>query len=238
MVSFRNQIFLGILLAVLVGSTLALVLVSYLPSQESPYYTWVKKGSTVSGGNCTQSFPGGLPAAEYSQKKSIVLLMQPNSTAQICVSYMVQQTDLTSPVSNPIWVQYGIWKMHFECTQTSCYGSGSPGAFTIATSPSYITIYPGNSVAKIIIVYSIKSYDNSNGLYALQYLNSCVQDIPFAVGYNASQVNASDFAGFFRPSSGCGGPHYIGYLDYLSNGNITGLTNLSYTYVPTEFNGP
>jgi hypothetical protein len=240
MVSYRTQIVLGVIIAVLVGAGVALAFVSYLPSQAAFVYTWVGNGSTVSGGNCSQTFPGGLPISEYSQNKSIVFLMQPNSTAQICVSYRVQEAQLSSPVSDGPIVPFSvaILKENFQCNANSCSSVGTPGPFEFSASPDYITIYPGNQIARFVIVYTIHSFSNSTGLYGFTYLNACEHDIPFAVGYAPSQVNASDFVGFFTPSFGCGGPNYIGYLDYLSNGNVTGITNLSYTYIPAEFSLP
>jgi len=240
MVSYRTQIVVGVVMAVLVGSGVALVFVSYLPSQSAPAYTWVKNGSTVSGGNCSQNFPGGLPLSEYSQNRSIVFLMQPNSTAQICVSYRVQETDLSAPVSDGPIVPFStsIAKYNIQCNANSCYGGGTPGPFELSASPDYITIPQGNQIANYVIVYTVRSFSNSSGLYGLDYLNACEPEIPFAVGYAPTQVNASDFVGFFTPSFGCGGPNYSAYLDYLSNGNVTGITNLSYTYIPAEFNEP
>jgi len=234
---------LGIILAVVIGSSIFIVLYVYLPFQPSQNYqvTYVESGSTISGGSCSQSFPSGLQVSQFSQNRSVVFLMEPNSTAQLCVTYKVQKTDLTSVVSYPLF-QQGMWSLHYQCTSTSCSGSGTPGNFTVSTSPSYLTIYPGNSVASIVIGYTIQSGVNSEGFYGFQYLNAfCPRNTPFAVGYNASEVNATDFTGFFT-IAGCGprnNPNnIIGYEDYLSYANITGITNLSYTYVSTNFSEP
>jgi hypothetical protein len=242
LIGIRNQILLGIILAVIIGSAVSYVVFVYLPSQPSaPVNVWVSSGSTISGGNCAKNFPNTLPVAEYSQNKSIVFLMQPNSTAQICVTYRVSKADLTSTVSYPIF-QTSMEKLQFQCTTNSCAGSGTPGNFTITTSPAYITIYPGNTVAKVIIVYTIQSGIYSKGFYGFQYLNAlCPRNTPFAVGYNSSQVNASDFFGFFGSfaEAGCSNPNnIIGYEDYLSYGNITGISNLSYVYIPVNYTSP
>ena len=241
MVSYRTQILLGVVIAVLVGSGVALAFISYLPSQAPGGYTWVESGSTVSGGNCSQTFPGGLPLSEYTLNKSVVFLMQPGSTAQVCVSYKVEEADLSSAVSDGPIVPFStsISKYNMQCNASSCFGSGTSGPFNLSASPDYITITPGNQIAKFVIVYTIRSFSNSTGLYGFQYLNACESPgIPFAVGYAPNQVNASDFVGFFRPAFGCGGTNYYGYKDYLSSGNVTGITNLSYTYISAQFNSP
>ncbi|MDH2901793.1 MAG: hypothetical protein PXY39_12565 [archaeon] len=242
MIGIRNQILVGVVLAVVIGSALAYAVFIYLPSQPgAPVNTWISSGSTISGGNCSQNFPNTLPVAEYSQNKSIVFLTQPNSTAQICVTYRVQKADLMSAVSYPIF-QAVMLKLQLQCTTNSCAGSGTPGNFTITTSPAYVTIYPGNSIAKVIIVYTIQAGIYSKGFYGFQYLNAfCPRNTPFAVGYNSSQVNASDFSGYFThlEATGCNNPNdIIGYEDYLSYGNITGISNLSYVYIPVNYTSP
>lgn len=235
----RTQILLGIVLAVVIASVISFVVFVYLPAQPSgPIYTWVSNGSTISGGNCTHDFPNTLPVSEYSQNKSIVFLMQPNSTAQICVTYRVQEAQLTSPQTYGIFQDY-LSEEHYTCNANSCVGTGYPAYnVTMSSTPSSITIYPGNPVAKYIIVYTIQAGPYAKGFFALTFLNSCTQDIPFAIGQNTSQVNASNFYGYFRPDFGCSEGKYIGYEDYLSYGNITGISNLSFTYISANFTSP
>lgn len=217
----------------IIGISVALGIAYYIPLQPgSSTSIYVQNGISVSGGTCAKTFSAGLQPSLYSQNKSIVFLMGSNSTAQICVSYQVQVTHITSPATYQILPSSGVFQYHLHCTPTSCSGGGTAGNFTIITSPGVITLYPSNNVSLITIVYTIRSGVNARGFYSLEYLNQCPSFIPFADGYNPSQVNASDFPGFFQPNFGCQGS------DYLSNGVITGLTGLNYTYIAANFTAP
>ena len=238
LISYKNQIILGVVLAVIIGSAVGVGVYMYLPSgPNSSYSGYVQNGTTISGGNCSQSFSSGLPVSDYSSNKSIVFLMQPNMTAQICVKYRVQKVTITSPATFTIF-PYGVLKAQITCSSDgSCLGTTQSANFTNVVSPSSITIPSDNSASQVVLVYTIHSGNSSKGFYSFSYLNSCEKYVPLAVGYNSSQVNASDFNGFFMPNFGCGQPGYSGYQDYLSNGIVTGITNLSFTYIPVSFTG-
>jgi hypothetical protein len=225
-----------------VASVVAFTVFIYFPFQSnSPnqgQMTYVLSGATISGGTCEQSIPSGLVTSDYSNNRSIVFIMKPNSTAELCVSYRVQENDLPESATFGFSTWFGVQQEHLQCSGNICSGYGRPGPFNMSASPPAFTVFPSNNISKLVIMYIIHSGSNSQGFYSLQYLNSCTRDIPLVAGYGPSEVNASDFIGFFPPPNGCGTSKYFGYLDYLSDGIITGITNLNYTYINANFTEP
>jgi hypothetical protein len=126
-----------------------------------------------------------------------VLLMQPNATGYICVTYQ-SVNGSSSNNANPL----GGWGI----SKADC---SAPGACVYFPSYSFNinnTIlnsalpFVGNATVNYVsIIYSVRALGNSTGFYdqsaPLQHCGS----MPLAVGYSASQLNASDFPGYINP---------------------------------------
>jgi hypothetical protein len=133
-----------------------------------------------------------------------VLLMQPESTALICVTYQSAWAGNASEYRSQDLVngtyQFGIQisKEHCEVSEagTSCTSTVSH-AFKISAIPS--TVQPSPATNYITIIYTISSLSNSTGFYDGSAPFDDCNSMPMAVGYAASQVNASDFAPRITP---------------------------------------
>jgi len=102
--------------------------------------------------------------------------------------YEIQEVD-TTPVPN----QGG----GFGCIYSH---SPAPGISEVA-SPSTLTIPAGFNESRIIVNYTITAAAQAKGFYTLSFREACPPLIPYSVGYGTSQLNASDFEGFFIASS-------------------------------------
>jgi hypothetical protein len=235
MSEFKKRLALTGSLAVVIALTLGFAIL-YLPANmlgSSPLKV-LENRTVLSGGACAQTFSNGLTIDNYSQSKSIVFTMEPNETAQVCVSYIAGDDPDPYPVTYSV-SNFGIIDIHYNCNGTSCSGVGVPGNFTMSANPASFSLYPSNNVSQIIIVYTIHAFQNSDGLYSLQYLNQCPKDIPFAVKYAPPEISSSNFTGFFTPNF-CAGSR--AQYDGLSSGVIVGLTNIQYSYINVNFSQP
>ncbi len=128
-----------------------------------------------------------------------VLLMQPNSTAYVCVTYQSSwHGDPASFPSQPFandTYRFGLTITKEQCTTaagvTACTGTASH-SFVISAFPS--SIKPTGSTNFISVLYTITALGNSTGFYDDSAPFEYCEGMPMAVGYAASQVNASDFA--------------------------------------------
>jgi hypothetical protein len=123
-----------------------------------------------------------------------VLLMQPNTTGYICVTYQ-------STGDDPL--VYGSPINYFHISRGDCNVNGA-----CSFRPSYsfkigITIlnstlpFVGNATFHYeSVMYSVTALSNSTGFYSQAAPFEYCNDMPLAVGYSASQLNASDFPGF------------------------------------------
>jgi hypothetical protein len=126
-----------------------------------------------------------------------VLLMQPNETGYICVTYQ-SVNGSSSNNANPL-SGWGISKADCgaagACVYVPSYSFNIDKTIVNSTLP-----FVGNATVQYVsIIYSVRALGNSTGFYdqsaPLQHCDS----LPLAVGYSASQLNASDFPGFINP---------------------------------------
>jgi hypothetical protein len=108
-------------------------------------------------------------------------------------------------------------------------------SFAISSLPASANL---NVSGYVSVLYTIKSLGNSTGFYISPIPNpiNWWVDTPLAVGYQASQVNSSDFGGFI-PVGPYGFPARSNPL--LNNDSSTvevGLSgfNVTYAYMPLE----
>lgn len=173
----------------------------------------------VAGPGC-KSFPG--LKLQNGETSLVSFLMQQNSSASICVSYTF------NPVQTQTLVNFQDYAYLFIVTANAVsneYGDGfsyskvpAPG-ISVGANPSSITLVPGVSTpTQVVVQYTISASSTSKGFFSLNYLDSCPAFIPVSVGYGTTDINASDYHGFFL-SSNCvwaitpitGTPQVVGY---------------------------
>jgi hypothetical protein len=133
-----------------------------------------------------------------------VLLMEPNSTGLVCVTYRSEWQGNSSQYNSQYFVndtyQFGLSISEKDCG-TSGGGTGcSPNvshSFVISASPS--SIRPSPTTDYVSVVYTVTALSNSTGFYDRSAPYDYCIGMPMAVGYSASQVNASDFAPIVVP---------------------------------------
>jgi len=130
-----------------------------------------------------------------------VLLMHPSSTAYICVTYESawggNATKYTTQDSSTY--RFGLLIHSYQCDSgaaAGCTGGWSivlNHNFQISATPNLIQPVPETNF--VTVVYTVQALSNSTGFYESAPFDYC-NSMPMAVGYTASQVNASDFGGF------------------------------------------
>jgi hypothetical protein len=136
-----------------------------------------------------------------------VLLMRPDSTGYVCVTYQTVWKGNASEYQSQ-YTGFQTYPFDLSIGQEHCFtSSGGGGGCTASISHSFITSALLSSIQLsgitdyFTIVYAVTALSNSTGFYdnSAPYLYSC-NSMPMAVGYTASQVNASDFALRLVPS--------------------------------------
>ena len=151
-----------------------------------------------------------------------VFLMQPNSTATVCVTYQGVWADnpqLTLPSKNSSYSFFPSGVERLTCVVTNesagctVHESHSfeifvnPAVIREAASPDYVTV-----------AYTVLALRNATGFYDEAFVSSC--EAPrLAVGFGTAQVNGSDFAAV--PKHGCPAQDYWPYSMTVSGMNVT-----------------
>ncbi len=172
-----------------------------------PPQTTTTTETTTSTITSTMILPCDLPVWNSSQTPSNeipVLLMQPGSTAYVCVTYqsawqgnqtLYNNETLNSSLFTNGTYQFGLYIIKAHCvvnaTEFGCDSSVSH-SFTISATPG--SIRPLATTSYVTVVYVVDALSNSTGFYDGSAPFEYCYALPMAVGYPASQVNASDFA--------------------------------------------
>jgi hypothetical protein len=196
-----------------------------------PAQTTTTTQTTTSIVTTTLILPCDLPVWNSSQTSSNgtpVLLMQPNSTAYVCVTYQSSWQGNVSQYRGEYFTngtyQFGLYISKEHCTTNaeggSCTGASFSNSFTISVP---VSIRPSASTDYVTAVFTIRSLGNSTGFYDGSAPFDYCSAMPMAVGYTASQVNASDFAPrivppcaflLFAPSSVSVGGMNVTYITF------------------------
>ena len=133
-----------------------------------------------------------------------VLLMGPNSTALVCVTYQSwwqgNQTkyDQSEPNFAPYYINGTYRFIPFPIANYSYCGSSGLSciqrishSFRVTSYPDYVQV--SGSLDYVTILYTVTSFANSTGLYGTSAPWMECASMPMAVGYSAAQLNASDF---------------------------------------------
>jgi len=160
----------------------------------------------------------------------LVLLMQPNSTALLCVTYRsgwhgdaTKFSQFAQSANTPHNFSLEVSKEHCETgpRSSSCTSTISH-SFAIAAYPA--SIQPTAATDYVNVLFVVTALSNSTGFYDRANPHQGCGGMPLAVGYAASQVNGSDF-----------GPRLlypcIFSLFTLSALNVSGM---SFEYIPAS----
>ena len=160
----------------------------------------------------------GQPVWTVNSTAVPVLLMRPNSTGFVCVTYLSAWEGNANNYSRmplePVWnyappelavakwscapgVSNGndcingfysnvLGSLCLPASHTHCYHS-----FVTSASPQSTTV--GSATRYVDVLYTIRALSNSTGFYDESAPYEYCEQMPLAVGYTASQVNASDF---------------------------------------------
>ena len=148
-----------------------------------------------------------------------VLLMHPNSTGYVCVTYGVgTNTYIPKPV---LLIPFSIGT--FSCSTVNGVRSCVPvesHSFQSSVIPRNETL--SGTFSFFTVVYIVKALSNATGFYdfSAPWSGACGFGMPMAVGYSASQVNASNFT----RSISCGAvpaPLFGVVLEYVSGIDVT-----------------
>ena len=128
-----------------------------------------------------------------------ILLMRPDATSFICVTYQSFWAGNSSQYSQQFFANgtydFALLIGKEHCTAlnggTECNTILSH-SFIIGAFPS--SIRPTAGTDYVTVVYAVTALSNSTGFYDNSAPYEYCQSMPMAVGYSASQVNASDFA--------------------------------------------
>lgn len=173
-----------------------------------------------------ESFP-----TPYMQQTP-VLLMRPNSTGFVCVTFQSAWRGNQSLFLSDSWIlapylvngtfSFKDWfvPMNWECKTT--IGTGTceqilPHSFLINVLPSQI--HPSGGMNYLTIVYSVTALSNSTGFYDVTAPWTGCLGMPMAVGYSASQLNASDFTR--PPPFSCFVQPFLPVAEYATGMNVT-----------------
>lgn len=161
-----------------------------------------------------------------------VLLMQPNSTGYLCVTYQTAwQGNQSLYQSDSMYNSYPLLvngTYQFYPNSVDNYKCSTPSdpstcvqvishSFKISVLPD--SIRPSASMNYITVVYIITALSNSTGFYdETAPWTGCI-GMPMAVGHSASQVNASDFTQ--PPPHSCFVQLFVPVAEYATGMNVT-----------------
>ena len=153
--------------------------------------------------------------------------MRPNSTGYVCVTYHV---GINTYVPKPVPL-FPITIGKFSCSTANGTRYCTPvesHSFQSSVIPSNVTL--SGTFSFFTVVYVVKALSNATGFYDFSAPGTgfCGFGIPMAVGYSASQVNASAFTRNITcrapPAAAVPAPLVDIFSEYVSGMNVTGIS--------------
>lgn len=132
-----------------------------------------------------------------------VLLMQPRTTGFICVIY--KSVSNGGVIPNATGIDRYLQDFRIFKSQCATEGGGIGCAYVPSDSfetggvrlNSTMPFINNPSTIYVGVVYSVTALSNATGFYTDSAPRLGCGGLPMAVGYSASQLNATDFVGFF-----------------------------------------
>ena len=145
--------------------------------------------------------PCGDRVAPPNSSPRPVLIMQPNATAYLCVTYQTgwkgdPSYNFSAYGPGGPFVQYHFYP--FEVSNEFCGPSGCGGigfnSFVVRVVPTTVNLTARTNF--VVVLYTVTALANSTGYYSNGPAFACDYGFPMVVGHSASDVNASDFGPF------------------------------------------
>lgn len=130
-----------------------------------------------------------------------VLLMQPNATAYLCVTYQTAwKGNFTAYPGGPYepYAFHPFVVSNEQCTDNGCKPYGFSNAFAVGVFPPVVNLTAHTDY--VVVLYTITALAGSTGYYSNGVTFGCGPGFPMAVGHSASDVNGSDFGPLLTPS--------------------------------------
>jgi hypothetical protein len=179
--------------------------------------------STAGPINCASAPDMGYPIGDVARAGALPLMTGNNqfqclriltippgtTTAVLKVAYWTDPSMLCPKSAGCWWVANltaGVDMMNFTfpCGFPPCRISYVPAAgVTISSNPPSINVSQAGAV-NITATYTITVTPGTRGLDTLSFFDACPDSIPLAVGYTASQINATSYSTDQFFSGGCG----------------------------------
>lgn len=118
-----------------------------------------------------------------------VLVMQPNSSGSICVTYRTSwggDPSAFSRVMSSPFLPNGSYHFYMYIGNDSI-----TNAFSITPTPS--SIRPAANMTRVTVVYRVTAHANSKGIYKYSAPYGYCDSMPMAVGYDVSKLKGSYF---------------------------------------------
>ena len=134
-----------------------------------------------------------------------VLLMQPDTTGYICVTYQSSWAGNASIYTSQFFPNGTYQFQPLSISREHCVTTGTAtqcnptisNSFQTSTSPAVIT--PSPTTDYVSVVFTVTALANSTGFYDRSAPYDYCIGMPVAVGYSALQVNSSDFSPIIIP---------------------------------------
>lgn len=148
---------------------------------------WTKSISIISETSSNLQCDGTvIPPGSVRTGMVPVLMMEPNSNATICVTY-----EFTSD-----WNSYPNKDIYPHGTfETTCCNFDTK-KFEVLSNPSMFNITGIYNGTTVTVMYKIYAAANSTGFYNSSFPFGSCNSYPLAVGYDPSQINASEFSSY------------------------------------------
>jgi hypothetical protein len=207
----------SIVLLVVIGASLvgAQYLRTNSASPRTSTSASASQSTTTSPTPCAQAYPSQITnrttlsnGTEITDVAFPALVMSPNSSMALCVSYG------GSSYSGSVYNSINAWESNGQMQPTQ--------NVNINALPASVSIANGQ---RAVVEYTVAAGQDSVGFYGLSLLQMCIP-VPLAVGYGTSQVNSTDFPGLFGVRFGCPA--------ISLDAQIVGYTGASITYLETE----
>lgn len=152
--------------------------------------------------------------------------MGPDFTGYVCVTYHVHISAYSPNPTQLTPIHVGKYSCSAVNGASSCLPNDSH-SFQNSVIPNNVTL--SGSFSYFTVVYIVKALSNATGFYdySAPWRGGCGFGVPLAVGYSASQVNASDFTQ--PPASSCPylpAPDVVPIAEYVTGMNVTYLQGL------------
>lgn len=148
---------------------------------------WGKSISTVMTTYSNPQCDGTvIPPGDLRTGMVPALIMESNSNATVCITYKFIYDWISYP--NKDVYPHGIFETtccNFDMTK-----------FVVLSEPPLFNITGIQNEAKVTVMYKIHSQPNSTGFYSSSIPFGSCNSYPLAVGFNSSQINASDFPSY------------------------------------------